>query len=696
VKPFDYSPFGEAAAPLKENIARLRAALARGYRPPPRMSVAEWAARYRRFPEESPFPGPWRHSTAPYLQEIMEKLSPHDPCEEVVIMKNGQSGGSASAENWVGAISDISPGPAMYVQATILAAIDWAAEKLWPMIESTPRLNPARNGTIRAQSSRDGDGSTKRRIRFRRGGYLLLAGANSAATLRQHTIRFVIEDDLDQFPDDLDKQGSPEVMIDNRLKVYRRQGLSKRLKISTPTIKGASKIGAAYERSDKRRYYLKCPSCGARFDMAWSNLVWPEGKPEEDYLAAPCCGTVVEHWQKGNMSLPDGWISTQEVAGRRPTQVLSEEDFQFFRVNDPRSKIVGYHITGLISAFQTWGDLAKSFIAAQGDQNKLKTWTNLDLGDLFELKGATPDYDKLKELKEQDWGRQQMPLGPVATTIGADVQGDGIYYEKVGWGPNAESWSLDQGFIPGATDVKGEGAWKDFDAICRRPVMFPGGKSYPVDQVCVDAGYHTEAAEAFCKAHPNRLAVFGRDGWTRPILGRGENLRYETQGKRAGQASKKMLDKAFLVGTYGAKLAIYGYFRSTIAAAKEELTTGIATHIRGRCHFNRDAPDDWFEQVTSEAITVKVVNGYPKRTWEPLPGRQNHYLDCRVYNFAAAEKQKLETLTDAEWETLRAERCAAKDERQGDLLADPFKLQNLPAPAAPQGEKWVDAREDYL
>src|SRR5581483_10125384 len=136
-----------------------------------------------------PMPGPWRHATAPYLVEIMENLSPHDPCEEVVILKSSQSGGSALAENWVGFISDIAPGPAMYVQATFRAAIDWSAEKLWPTIEATPQLNPARGGTIRAQAARDGEGSTKYRVKFRRGGYLLLAGANSAPTLRQHTIR---------------------------------------------------------------------------------------------------------------------------------------------------------------------------------------------------------------------------------------------------------------------------------------------------------------------------------------------------------------------------------------------------------------------------------------------------------------------------------------------------------------------------
>lgn len=692
----DYAAYGGAAAALKTNAARLRQAWAKGFKPPPRMSVAEWAERYRRFPEESPYPGAWRHKTAPYLQEIMEKLSAHDPCEEISILKNGQSGGSASAENWVGAISDISPGPAMYVQATILAAIDWAAEKLWPMIESTPRLNPARDGTIRAQSERTGEGSTKRRIRFRRGGYLLLAGANSAATLRQHTIRFVIEDDLDQFPDDLDGQGSPEVMIDNRLKVYRRQGLSKRLKISTPTIKGASKIGSAYEASDRRRYYLKCPVCGSRFDPIWSNIIWPDGNPEGAYLAAPCCGGVIEHWQKSGMCLPDGWLATVEIEGKRPSQVLTEHEFQAARAQDTGIKRIGYHITGIVSAFQTFADLAKSFLAAQGDQNKLKTWTNLDLGELFELKGSTPDYEKLKELREQDWSRGQMPVGPAVITIGADVQGDGIYYERLGWGANDETWSLDQGFVPGVTDVAGEGAWADFDKICRRPSVFPGGRSVPVDQVCVDAGYHTQAADAFCRAHPNRLPVFGRDGWTRPILGRRENLRYETLGRRAGQTTRRTQDKAFLVGTYGAKTAFYGFLRNTLKAAEEERNSGIAVHARGRCHFSRDAPDDWFEQVTSETITVKVVNGYPKRTWEPLPGRPNHYLDCRVYNLAAAEKLKIATLGDADWAKLQSERYAAPDPRQGDLLEVGLGNRSGRKPPIAESGTWIDAPEGFL
>ncbi|MGO1303566.1 MAG: phage terminase large subunit family protein [Sphingomonas parapaucimobilis] len=709
---FDYDRFGDTAgSALRSNAAGLNKAFASGLRPPPKMKPSEWAPRYRRFAPEDPIPGPWRNETAPELVEIMDAMGPDDPCAEASIIKCAQSGGSASAENWIGFLSDLVPAPMLFVQATLTAALAWAAEKFWPMVENTPRLNPERGGTIRAQGTPDGNGSTKGKIRFSRSnGFVLLAGANSAASLRQRTVRYAVEDDLDQFPDDLEGQGSPEVMVDQRLKVWKRQGLSKRLKISTPTIKGASKIGRAYATSDRRRYHLKCPQCGSRFVPEWGDVKWPDGKPDEAILVAPCCGLPVEHWQKAAMKLPDGWLS-DEIDGDPTPRVLKEEDYQAARGRMPASVKRGFHLTGIISSFQTWADMAVAFVDALGDLNKTKSWANLVHGVEFELKGGTPDYEKLKELREQGWGLHQMvqvPFGALVITLGIDVQGDGVYVELVAWGPNAECWVLDARFIPGATDVRGEGAWVDLNAYARREVVFPGGKKFGIDQICCDAGYNTEAAEAFCRAHPNRLAVFGRAGWSLPILGRGENLRYEQQGRKAGQAKKRAEDKAYIVGTYGVKLGWYGYLRNTLKAASEEVVGSIVSP-RGRVHFNMDLPDSYFEQVTSETVITETVNGIPRRTWKPLAGRPNHWLDCHVYNTAAAEKLMLDTLSEADWAALQADRYAAPEGQQAGLFDMPLAanapapapppavVRNDPPPAAPPREPaYLDAGSDYL
>jgi phage terminase large subunit GpA-like protein len=694
---FQFVRFGEHGAQLQRNARRLDRAAGRGLRPPPHMDVSEWAPRYRRFPDDDAFPGPWRNDTAPELVEIMDALAPHDPCEEVALIKCAQSGGSASAENWIGYISDLRPGPMLFVQATLKAAWDWAAEKFWPMVEATPRLNPDRGGTIKGMGLPDGDGSTKHKIKFARSnGYVLLAGANSAAGLRQRTVRYAVEDDLDQWPDDLDGQGSPEEMVSQRLKVWRRQGLSKRLKISTPTIKGASKIEAAHNASDRRRYYLKCPCCGARFAPEWGDIVWPDGRPEDATMTTACCQATVEHWQKAAMKRADGWLS-EVIDDHKMPRCLDEDSFQDLRARMPASRKRGFYLSGIISSFQTWADMATSFVAAQGDVNKLKTWTNLVLGWVFELKGENPDDEKLRQLREQDWGRGHMPAGPVVTTMGVDVQGDGLYFEIVGHGPNAETWQLEARFVAGATDVKMDGAWADLDALAQRGVTFPGGKVLPIDMIAVDAGYHTDAAQAFCARRPNRLAVFGRDGWTRPILGRGEAIAYGKQGKRAGRASVRPDDRAYIVGTYGAKATWYGFLRATLAYAAAVVAEGPGTPKPvGLAHFSRDTTDEWFEMATAETVVGKIVNGYPKRVWQPMPGRQNHFLDCRIYNMAAAEKLLLDTLTAADWARHRSERCAPQDPDQGDLLAGGMKTTDSAPPAAPKGDDWVPPQKDWL
>ncbi len=706
---FDYARFSDpVAANLRGNVRRLRKALAAAIRPPERMSLSEWAPRFREFPEGTPYEGMWSNDTAPELVEIMDALSPEDPCEEVDLKKCAQSGGSASAENWIGFLSDQAPGPMLFVQASYKAALEWAAEKFWPMVDASDRLNPAKGGTIRPMGKADGDGSTKGKIRFAASvGYVVLAGANSSAGLRQKTMRYAIEDDLDDFPDDLNGQGSPESMVDARLKVYRNRGLSKRMKISTPRIKGASKIGRAYDTSDRRAFYLVCPSCQSRFRPEWEDVDYTNVPVEAAVMHPPCCGARMHHWQKAEAKRADGWLSL-EIDGEQAPRAMSEEAFQAWRARMKPSRKRGFFLDGLISTFQSWGDMAVEWVAAQGDLNRLKTWTNLTRGLEFELKGDTPDYELLKELREQHWSARSMPIGPVVLVMGCDVQGDGIYLELIALGENDESWSLDMQFLPGTTDVKGEGAWRDLDAYTKRKIVYPGGREYSIDQICVDAGYHTEAAEWFCRAAPNRLPVFGRAGWTLPVLGRGENLRYEQQGRNAGRASKKAEDKAYIVGNFGVKLSFYGYLRSTLRASREEKAAGVPVEVRGRCHWHRDTPDDYFKQITSEAIVTETVNGNPRRKWGVMPGRENHWLDCRVYAIAAAEKLLVSTLSEAEWAALRAERYAPKDQRQPDMFGamlapvPPSADAAPPAPAspaavpAPAGDGFIEHLDDWM
>ncbi len=124
------------------DVARVyRLGFAAGLRPDAELSVAEWAAKYRVVPpESSAFPGAWDPGLVPFLNEIMACLAPSHPWEVVTFKKSAQVAGSEAGLNWLGSIIDVTPGPAMIVQATIDAGKAWVKEKLNETIEQTPRL----------------------------------------------------------------------------------------------------------------------------------------------------------------------------------------------------------------------------------------------------------------------------------------------------------------------------------------------------------------------------------------------------------------------------------------------------------------------------------------------------------------------------------------------------------------------------
>jgi hypothetical protein len=94
------------------------------------------------------------------------------------------------------------------------------------------------------------------------GGVLVIAGANSAAELKSQPVRYIFEDEVDEYPDDVDGQGPADELAEKRADTFERN--KKIYRTSTTTIKGRSKIWRHYEKSDKRQYHVPCPHCQQR------------------------------------------------------------------------------------------------------------------------------------------------------------------------------------------------------------------------------------------------------------------------------------------------------------------------------------------------------------------------------------------------------------------------------------------------
>ena len=160
--------------------------------PPPRLTVTEWAERNRVLSgKDSSEPGPYRVSRTPYAREPQDALSAYSPVEEVVLMWGAQTSKSTIGMNWIGSWIDMQPGPLRVVQPTLDIGKRFSRQRLAPMIEESPSLKRR----VRENRSRDEANTTL--LKEYPGGFLAVAGANSAAGLRSMPIRDLFLDEVD-------------------------------------------------------------------------------------------------------------------------------------------------------------------------------------------------------------------------------------------------------------------------------------------------------------------------------------------------------------------------------------------------------------------------------------------------------------------------------------------------------------------
>jgi phage terminase large subunit GpA-like protein len=184
---------------LKRTVTRALATL----RPPPELTISDWADRNRRLSSEaSAEPGPWRTSRAEYQRGIMDAISDAG-IETVVIMSSSQIGKTEVVNNCIGYHVDHDPAPIMVVMPTERDAETWSKDRFTPMVRDTPCLA----GKIADPRSRDGTNKILHK-RFP-GGHLTIVGANAPSGLASRPIRLLLCDEVDRYPFSAGAEGDP-------------------------------------------------------------------------------------------------------------------------------------------------------------------------------------------------------------------------------------------------------------------------------------------------------------------------------------------------------------------------------------------------------------------------------------------------------------------------------------------------------
>lgn len=603
-------------------MSRVKLAWAEGIRPEPPITVSTWADAYRVLPARSSAePGPWRTSRTPYLREILDALSATSDVEEVIFQKGAQIGGSELILNLLGYVIDHAPGPVLLVQPTVELAKRFSRQRVEPLLTSTPQLA----GKVAEGRSRDSRSSMLSKEFM--GGLLVITGANSAVGLRSMPARWLLLDEIDGYPVDVDGEGAPIDLAEARQRTFARR---KRIKVSTPTSAGISPIERAYLASDRRRYFVPCPRCGEMQVLTFERLTWSKldlPPAEAVYLCAGCEEPIENH---------------------EKTEMLERGEW---RAEDPKAdpRIRGYHLSSLYSpvGWLSWGEIAKKFVKVHHKPGELKVFTNTVLGETWQERGEAPEWERLYRLNREPYPLGEVPRGGLFLTAGADVQKDRLIVEIVAWGRGKSSWSIDYGVLPGDTADLVGGPWQQLDALLGRTFTHVDGAELPIRMLAVDSGYNTQAVYTWARKYPlNRvIAVKGQPGGG-ILVGSPTTVDINLRGRRPVHGYK-----VWPVATGVAKSELYGFLRF------ERPTDDDEPLPQGWCHFP-EYDDDFFRQLTAEHLVPrKTRRGFVVLEWELIPGRENHVLDCRCYARAAAALCGLDRLTDAEW--LRLERAVS-------------------------------------
>ena len=557
--------------------------------PPPKLTVSQWADRYRKLSTEaSAEPGQWHTDRAPYQREIMDAIN--DPeTEEVVIKSSSQIGKTEIELNIIGYYIHLDPCPIMVILPNVKPmAEDWSRDRLTPMIRDTEVLAERMSGT------KSNKGNSVLHKKFP-GGQIVIAGANSAASLASRPMRILLCDEVDRFPASAGNEGDPIGLAEKRQITYWNR---KKIYVSTPTIEGASRIENEYEKGTQEKWCIKCPHCGEYVFINFYGIKfqheWVSEKVAKVWDLKFQCPECNHHFDERTWkSQPGKWIAENpEVRGTR-----------------------SFHLNAFVSPWYSWDAIIKEWLEAKDEPTKLKVVKNTLFGETWKEKLDVDSVDKFLERREKY--KAELPEGVLLLTCGVDTQDDRLEYDIVGWGKDKESWGIEYGFILGKPDDPI--TWQRLDDKLSKIYRFTDNRGFGIACTCIDSGGHfTTEVYKYCKKNEHRriVAVKGQGG-------PGIELIYKL--------SRNNKENALLV--------ILG-----VDEGKTNIVSSLKVKEPGPryCHY----PDDekrgygreYFQGLLSEHMVLRKRNGIARYTWEKISEHaRNEAFDTRNYAYAALE-----------------------------------------------------------
>lgn len=593
----------------------------KAWAPPPRQTVSEWADAERRLsPESASEAGKYYTSRTEYARGIMDAFS--DPAvQRVVVMSSAQVAKSTILENVAGYYAHRDQCPIMIVQPTLTMAEDFSKKRIAPMIRDTPALT----GLFTKANARN-SGNTTLDKQFR-GGYLVLAGANSPASLAGRPIRVALGDEVDRWQDNVGSEGDPVELLSVRTTAWWNRKLGF---FSTPTVEGRSAIAGLYEESDQSKFFVPCHHCKHEFVLQFEHLKYTEGET----ILANEDGKLIR-------TAADAWFECPGCNGRlNDAQRMSMVRAGRWEATKPFHGTRGFWLWSAYSPFVTAMEIANKWLRALGDHEKMVVFRNTWLGLTHRETGEAPDSEKLYGRRESHSLGTVQP-GVLFLTAGADVQKDRIEVSIYGWGRNRQCWLVDHVILSGRTSE--EQIWSELTEIRLRSYRHPGGAMLNIARFCIDSGFESQMVYRWVREQhtPDVMAVDGRTSLGGMTVGQPSPVDVDIAGRKIKRGIK-----VWPVDTGKLKSELYGRLNLPRPEDGE-------TYPNGYLHLPQ-VSEEFCRQLTAEHLVTKLNNkGYRIHQWEKMRDR-NEAMDCHVYSRAGAHQLGLDRFSEREWRRIEA------------------------------------------
>lgn len=607
------------------NYARIQ----KSFKPPERLSVSEWAAKYFMLPITSAEPGRWNPERFPPQIEIMNSVDDPD-AEFIILMCSAQSSKTTIGNAVIARQIHLDPSAMMLIQPTLEMAERYSKEKLSPMISDISVLSERIT-----KKTRHGNSTILQKL-FP-GGFLTISGANSPSSLASSSIRFLCGDEIDKYPASAGKEGDPV-----KLAIERTTTFWNRLVFlySTPSVTGDSRIEKEFNKTDQRHYFVPCPHCGHYQHLVWENIKYEakdssQADPNKGvyYVCANCEKPINEN-KKPEMIRSGEWRSTKPKTDKR---------------------YIGFHINRLYSPWTNWTDLALDYEASKDDPQQLQVFVNASLGLPFDYQGGEKLNWELLKMRgnNANYKKGNAPKGCILLAAGIDVQSDRLEIAVWGWGRGEQAWLVDYKIIFG--DTLKDRVWDLAEQVTRYHYPYEDGGYVRVRATCVDSGYRTQDVYSQVRKRSmlNWFAIKGKSGEREPIVAVPKLQEIKHDGTRIKRGIK-----LFIVGTHVAKETLYA--RSFISEPGKKYL-----------NFPNDLESDFYQGFCSEVKVTKHRHGVPYYIWEKINKTiRNEALDTSVYAYAAANILGLSRIN---WKEEKDSQKNEKNDKNEPILPEKIK-----------------------